>query len=1407
MIVRYLRVFLLSAIVAVNCQLGYAADATLKIGFGKQEVTPEQPLRLSGYGTRERPFESVADKLYCRAMVLSNTLNDADAMVLVSIDSIAVTAELTGTIARAMEQKFSIPRSQLVICSTHSHAAPHVHAGLQNLFRVPLTSEEKTAIQQNTDRMISRIEVAIVDAMNDRQPGKLEIGEGQAAFAVNRRVLKNGLWSTFGVQADGPVDHRVRVLRATDAAGKLRGAVFMYACHCTTLGPDFNRVSGDWAGLAASQLESEHAGAIVLATIGCGADANPNPRTGYDDAKRHALELASAVKLVFSAPMQPLESFPVGHFGYAGLAPEQPTRDHLKKMAADANVANRNWATSLTDTWNKMGRLPETYPAPIHTWQFGDDLTWVFLGGEVVVDYQIGLERALPGKQVWVAAYTDDVFAYVASERMRAEGGYEVDFSMIYYQQPGRWQSGTEQLIHRRTKEILAEAQAEDKPRDAAAALRSIRVADGFQVDLMAAEPLVADPINLAFGHDGKLWVVEMADYPLGSSTAGRVRWLRDSDGDGRLDQSEVFLDGLSYPTGATPWRDGVIVITAPDVILAKDTDGDGRADKREVLLSGIHEANPQHRASGFEVGVDGWLYLGAGDGTRELVSKRNGQTYANLSGRDLAWNPDTGEVQAATGHSQFCRARDEWDNWFGNSNSQPIFQYVIEQRYLRNRSLGGSAVQHLLEPPTAPPVYPISRTVDRFNDLFALNRFTSACSSIICRIPGLGPSMRGAALVCEPVHNLVARFQIDSEGIYHRGRRFETDSNSDWFASSDPWSRPVRVVNSPDGTVWIVDMVRRVIEHPQWIPTAWQERFDLRAGQNLGRIYRVRARDYVPSPLPDLTRTSPAELARLLGSDNGALRDLAEYQLLWREPVDQRSVAATVRNLAQQSLDPAVRLQAIAYLTAARLATVDDLEHPLQDTDPRVVRFAVRNCESSLTTYPRLEKSLANVSQRNLGPAVDLQILLSLGQTRGEAGARAVRTIASRAANEIWLVRALTTVSDELVSAAVNGLLASVDASGELSAIQWSELEGSMRRLLTQMPHDQRTQLVAERFTAANVAQAMNIPNSQLLVLSGLAALNSVSRQSKQDSRESKHDELLRGTVDRAYALLVAPQTDTELRSRLINLIGNGFRQVDDELEALKKLIAPNQPPEIQNKALTAAGRVNDVRAAELLIAAWPSMTADSRRTICTTILRRREWIDRLVTAMEKSAIKVADLDAATVQQLRSNGDRSLMARAEQLLGKPANSDRAKLVQDYLAKLPTTLDRSKGEMLYREHCAACHLATDTRALVGPPLENLKHWTTEQWIVAMLDPNRNIEPKYHQYSILTTQGQVFTGIIEQRGGSAIQLAASDGSRREIPLADVESIKDAGISLMPEGIESKLSPSQLGDLLEYVRTKN
>ena len=233
----------------------------------------------------------------------------------------------------------------------------------------------------------------------------------------------------------------------------------------------------------------------------------------------------------------------------------------------------------------------------------------VFLGGEVCVEYALRIKRELTEGLTWVTAYTNDVFGYVAPERMRPEGGYEVDFSMIYYNQPGRWSTGTEDVILQRIHELYEKATLSG-PLSVDAALDSFTVPEGYVVEVVASEPLISDPVSFSVGPDGRLWVVEMDDYPRGANDGGKpggcVKVLTDEDSDGRFDKAVTFLDQLVYPTSALPWRDAVIVSSGSDIFFAKDTDGDGRADERLPIVTGFNaKSNPDYRPNTLYYGLD----------------------------------------------------------------------------------------------------------------------------------------------------------------------------------------------------------------------------------------------------------------------------------------------------------------------------------------------------------------------------------------------------------------------------------------------------------------------------------------------------------------------------------------------------------------------------------------------------------------------------------------------------------------------------------------------------------------------------------------------------------------------------------------------------------------------------------
>jgi putative membrane-bound dehydrogenase-like protein len=315
--------------------------------------------------------------------------------------------------------------------------------------------------------------------------------------------------------------------------------------------------------------------------------------------------------------------------------------------------------------------------------------------------------------------------------------------------------------------------------------LRSIHVKPGFSVELVAAEPLVMDPVAFEWGADGKLWVAEMADYPVGNDNGGRVRFLKDTDGDGKYDKSTLFLDGFNFPNGVMPWKKGVLITAAPEILYAEDTNSDGTADLKKVLFTGFGQGNQQHRVNGLAYGLDNWVYCANGDSNGRIKSSKT-EKVIYISGRDFRINPETGELDPQSGRTQFGRNRDNWGNWFGSNNSNPHYHFVLTDHYLRRNPhiTFPNPMNHVSVTPGAAVCYPISKSLARFNDYNKLNRFTSACSTIIFRDNLFRKEFAGNSFVSEPVHNLVHREVVSLKGVTFTSRRADDEQTSEFLAS-----------------------------------------------------------------------------------------------------------------------------------------------------------------------------------------------------------------------------------------------------------------------------------------------------------------------------------------------------------------------------------------------------------------------------------------------------------------------------------------------------------------------------------------------------------------------------------------------------------------------------------------------
>jgi hypothetical protein len=437
---RFIRFWMLAAI-CLSSVASLAAGKEQLAGVAKIDITPDYPVRLSGYAVRKGESEGVAQRIWARALAIGS---DSDGpAILVTVDNCGVPANVRDEVVKRLKKEKGIVPERLAICSTHTHSAPWLQGYLRNLFGGPLPAEEQAHVERYTRKLTDALVMVAIKALEDRRRATIGQGQGQAVFAANRRTK------------GGPADHDLPALFVTSADGKLRAIFASYACHCTTLGGDFNQICGDWAGYAAEDIEREHPDAIALLALGCAGDANPSPRPGVDFAKQHGQQIATGVSGIFTNALKPVTGKLVCRAKQIDLPLDTlPTRAEWEARAKETNYIGNHARINLARL-DRGEALPTTVSYLVQTWTFGDGLAMVFLTGEVVVDYSLRLKREFDAKRLWVNAYANDVPCYIPSERVLKEGGYEGATSMIYYDKPARFAPGLEDMIVNTVHELL----------------------------------------------------------------------------------------------------------------------------------------------------------------------------------------------------------------------------------------------------------------------------------------------------------------------------------------------------------------------------------------------------------------------------------------------------------------------------------------------------------------------------------------------------------------------------------------------------------------------------------------------------------------------------------------------------------------------------------------------------------------------------------------------------------------------------------------------------------------------------------------------------------------------------------------------------------------------------------------
>jgi putative membrane-bound dehydrogenase-like protein len=1444
------------------------------VGAAKVDVTPEFPVRLCGYAARDQEPVGVAQKLYARALAVG----DGEQLALVeSVDNCAVPASIVEEVARRLHDKRGLARERFTLASTHTHTGPWLEGSIECMFGRPVPSEQLERVHRYTTWFVDRVEQAALAAIDARAPATLSWAEGRAHFATNRRT------------ANGPTDPALPLLIARGLDGSVKAVVQSYACHCTTCGPALNQDCGDWAGYASELVESAHPGCVALTLLGCAGDQNPSPgmTTKLQDCVDHGRAIAGEVERLLASGAAdaagPARARPL-HVADLVCKLERidlsfdklPTRDELLERAKrnDPVAYNaRRWLEKL----DRGETMPNTLPYVVQSWSWGDQLVQLFLAGEVVVDYSLRLKREFDRARLWVSAYSNDVPCYIPSRRVLREGGYEAEGAMTYYGRPTRLAPAVEEAIVDAVKRIVPASFVSDEqstrfppPKLPGESLACIDLSrDDLRVELVASEPAIQSPVAIDFGPDGTVWVCEMNDYPTGMDgryqPGGRIVCLKDRDGDGKYESSTVFLDGLPFPTGVMAWRRGVLICAAPDILYAEDTDGDGKADVKRVLFTGFSTENYQARVNSLTWGLDGWVYGSCGLFGGVITPKRekgDGEPV-DCRGRDFRIDPDHGVIEPVEGTSQQGRVRDDFGRWFGCDNSCLLFQFPLADRYVkRNPFVAAHDPRwNVLDGGSEDPreLFQVSPKLERFNDQNDASRVTAACGVTIYRDKLLGSGLYGNAFTCEPVSNVVRRTVLTraKNEVVLRGRRAPEETHREFLASSDPWFRPVQATTGPDGALWIVDMYRFVIEHPRWIPAAKLAELDVRAGSEMGRIYRV-----VPTGAPlrkvtDLTNLTREQLEAAFETENGVVRDLVHRELVQRtwppepEPANEtleervRRIVDRKRRTHFGSSNPVVELHRAWLDESLGSLDKDDPLALLDDEWPPEVRAdAIARCERHFLDSPRLAEFVAatgvqdpawQMARKGVGEVDALlafQAALSLGEWHRPAAGEALGEMLTHHPDDEWVRAALLSSATEHCDALIaRALELEARTAGDESAATGvhrivEQLVTTAGRLPIERTHEKLHVMdaiaghddaaIRQTWRWRALARLMQGIESDRQLHTNLGWIDSCRESDPRHLSRQGRDLEQRVVVtffDAARAALAAEPPDPDAVSAGLELMV--LEHAPDDLEcpfagdakllrSAARFLDPSRPVELGLAALAAMRRSARFDVPDLVLAALSRATPAIRAAALDVLLARREWSEALVDAVESGKLAKSCFDALHRDRLLRSEDVALREQATKLLAPSGTPKRAAVLEQFKPALDLKGDPAKGRATFAKLCASCHFFRGQGHDLAPDLAALGDRSPARLLESILDPNAAVAAEYVAYDVETKSGDSWSGLLRGETSSGFTLVQANDVRHELLRSDVASVRASKLSLMPEGLEEGLVAQDLADLIEHLR---
>ena len=959
-------------------------------------------------------------------------------------------------------------------------------------------------------------------------------------------------------------------------------------------------------------------------------------------------------------------------------------------------------------------------------------------------------------------------------------------------------------------------------------ALKSFRLSEEFRVEPFLSEPQVMSPVEMVFDEDGRIYVAEMLDYPddppPGKPARSRIRLLEDVDGDGVYEKAVIFADQVLQVSSILPWKGGLLVTSAPDILWMKDNDGDGKADVRTVLYTGFPKVNPEARITNLRYGINNWIYAASNGNDGRITSPAHPERPPVLiRGADFRFQPVRELAEAASGPAQFGDTFDDWGNQFITQNTIHLRHVVLPMHYVARAPFIDvpAYAQDISDhgQPTAPMFaltqpqeWRVERTKlrqQRYKEQ-GLNRtehasgyFTAASGGTVYNGDVFPEQYRGSIFTGDVAGNLVHRDVLTPDGPTFSAHRAKDEI--EFLASTDTWFRPCNFANAPDGNLYMLDVYRLFIETPESIPEEIKKKMDFYAGDTMGRIYRIvpndprRRRDLKPK----LGSASVPDLVKNLENTNGWHRQTAQRLLVERQ---EKSAAPMLRKLAVESAMPQGRIHALWTLEGISALDEQIVNLALKDSDPHVREHALRLSEEFLPKSKSVTDSVLTLSGDH-DVRVQFQLALTLGQIRDRRSLAKLAELAIAHTNDKWFrLAVLSSVND--AAAPFFDLLRRMKPDFEDSEwlLQLATLIGAKQdpneiaqflKALSRLKQPEPGLRGLARALQLAGIRNLRVPGAEVVVRRFLAdPAEPVQLAALEVARHFELPSLVQQAVADATKIgLPVKQRVTAIKT----LRGGQFAGVSP---ILQKLLESRELPEIQIAAIESLSSFDDAAIAPMILSSWRLYSPDVRLKAISALLGDRTRMTALIKALEDNQVERTALDDSARTRLLDHPDRESAERARALFRRETG-DRDQAVASYRAALTLSGDVDRGKQVFETNCAKCHLPQRGTGRVGPDLSGISNKTKEELLLSILNPSYAIEPHFVNYIVTAKDGRVYQGVLVSETPGAITLRESEGEAT-ILRRNIADIRASNISAMPDGFERGITPQAMADLIAYLR---